>query len=92
VSKRKKPRTDHEKTVLGKQWRSEMDDLCESVPALVRHRVLYLFPALDLADESKATDLQVYELLEDLLHYDPIKREHLEDLIDRRVPQVFGLK
>jgi hypothetical protein len=92
VSKRRRPKCDHAKVVQGRAWRAEMGDEFETVPALVRKRVLLKHPGLDLADEAKASDIQVYELLEHLLHYEPIRREHLEELIDRRVPQVFGLR
>lgn len=91
MAKRRKPKSDLAKRLQGQQWRAEMGDDCESVPALVRKRVLRRF-AIDLAEPSQASDSQVYELLEPLLPYEPIRREHLEELIDRAVPRVFGLR
>ena len=79
-------------TILGAQWRAQMQESCESVPALIWKRVHRLF-GIDLSDPKQATDVQVYRLLEPLGNLgDHITAAQLERLVDRRVPKVFRLK
>lgn len=83
---------DEDPTILGEQWRAQMQESCESVPALVWKRVHRLF-AIDLSDPRQATDVQVYRLLQPLDGLgDHITAAQLEKLVDRRVPKVFRLK
>ena len=84
---------DDDPGALGAAWRSQMQESCESVSALVWKRVHRLF-GIDLSDPRQATDVQVYRLLRPLgeIAADHITVAQLERHIDARVPKVFRLK
>ncbi len=86
--KKAKPPPEDAPAVLGAQWRAQMVESCESVPALVWKRVHKRF-GLDLADPKHATAEQVHALLAPLLPYERVTREMLSELIDRAIPKVF---
>ena len=97
MSKRRKNgkgnRPEPDPKVLGAEWRAQMTDECESLPALVWKRV-FATRQIDLSDPRQADDVQVWELLSELMTTrDTANVEvqvwELEAFVDTRVDDVF---
>lgn len=98
MSKRKRNgkgnRPEPDPKILGAQWRAQMTDECESLPALVWKRV-FATRQIDLSDPRQADDVQVWELLSELMTTRAAPGDvevevwELEAFVDTRVDDVF---
>jgi hypothetical protein len=100
MSKRKRNgkgnRPEPDPKTLGAQWRAQMTDECESLPALVWKRV-FATRQIDLSDPRQADDVQVWELLSELMSTRDtsnveVQVWELEAFVDTRVDDVFRMR